>query len=344
MFANRSLCHAVRKMALFASAAWCIGFCSSNAAEIPIGPINSPYSRLITLGTAAGPNVYKDRSEAASLIQIGDKFYLIDCGDGTNRRLAVAGIAPSQINSLFITHLHFDHVGGFAPLLGFAWFHKRAAGKRDQMVVYGPPGTSQFVDDAAKYLSIPEGIFVKEMPPGASSRDLVDAHDVDTGLPKIILDDGQVRVTAVENSHFITIHDAERPLGAKRSYAYRFDMKDRSIVFSGDTGPSEELTKLATGADILVTEVMDRKIAYENVRRRFSGNAEQLEAQIAHFAKEHISPEEIGDMAQRAGVKMVVLSHIGPGWDSETDMRHYSDGVRAHYKGIVKVARDGDEY
>jgi ribonuclease BN (tRNA processing enzyme) len=60
--------------------------------------------------------------------------------------------------------------------------------------------------------------------------------------------------------------------------------------------------------------------------------------------EEHLSPEEVGRMAHRAGVTLVVLSHIGPALDNETDMRIYSEGVRKYFTGTVVAAQDGMEF
>jgi ribonuclease BN (tRNA processing enzyme) len=101
---------------------------------------------------------------------------------GVSHRLAVAGIQPAQIHRIFLTHLHFDHVAGLAPLLGFAWIAR--TGK--PIDIYGPPATTEFVKDAEKYLSIPEGIFEVEIPPSPTIPELVKAHDIDVTGPMVI--------------------------------------------------------------------------------------------------------------------------------------------------------------
>jgi ribonuclease BN (tRNA processing enzyme) len=62
------------------------------------------------------------------------------------------------------------------------------------------------------------------------------------------------RLTAVDNTHF-KLHQAGPAVGKYKSYSYRFDTPDRVVVFTGDTGPSDQLTELAKGADLLVSEV-----------------------------------------------------------------------------------------
>lgn len=302
----------------------------------------SEATRIITLGTVAGPIAQAKRSGSANLLQVGSRVYLIDTGPGVSHQLAAAGFRPAQIERIFLTHLHFDHVGGLAPLLGYAWIAR--AGK--PIEIYGPPATSTFVSDAEKYLSIPEGIYTAQIPPSPTVAELVKPHDIDVTGPTVIYEDDKVRVTAVENTHYGAMPDGRRPLGAARSYSYRFDTPDRSVVFTGDTGPSDAVVQLAMGADVLVSEVIDLDGVIEVMKRTaFAGATDaELKPTIDHQRKEHLTPEEVGRLAKLAGVGLVVLTHVGPGLDSETDMRRYVQGVRNIFDGPVVIAGDGMEF
>ena len=299
-------------------------------------------TRIITLGTVAGPIALAKRSGSASVLQVGSRVYLIDTGPGVSHRLAMAGFQPAQIQRIFLTHLHFDHVGGLAPLLGYAWIAR--TGK--PIEIYGPPATAQFVSDAEKYLSIPEGIFTAQIPPSPTLADLVKPHDIDVTGPSVIYEDDKVRVTAVENTHYSAMPDGRRPLGAARSYSYRFDTPDRSVVFTGDTGPSDAVVELAKGADVLVSEVLDLEGVIALMKKTaFAGATDaELKPTIDHQREEHLTPAAVGRLAAKAGVKMVVLNHVGPGSDSETDMRQYTQGVRDEFDGVVVISRDGSEF
>lgn len=296
-------------------------------------------TRLVTLGTVAGPRAQADRSGSANLLQVGDRFYLIDAGPGVSHRLAASGVQPAQVQKIFITHLHFDHAAGIASLFGFAWMQRTG----QLMDIYGPPATQAFIAGALHYLSIPEGIYAAELPPTPPISEMVRAHDIDVSGPTVIYQDDLVKVTAVENSHYDTIPRVRRPTGAHRSYAYRFDTPDRSIVFTGDTGPSEAIVELAKGADILVTEVMDMDATLATLAQAFNSTPDKLKAASDHMLQEHMSPQAVGDMAQRAGVKMVVLSHLGiPA--GAYDERILSQGVRQRYAGPIAIANDGSEF
>lgn len=298
-----------------------------------------PGTRLVLLGTGGGPVTHTARSQPASLLVVDGHAYLIDCGAGTAHQLRRAGIVATSIPKIFLTHLHFDHVAGLAPLFGFNW----SSGKRTPMDVYGPLGTKRLVDQALGYLSLPEYLYALQLPPHDKMSKIIVGHDKPLSKPTTIYQDERVKVTAVENSHYATM--AIGPEGQQtRSYSYRFDTRDRSIVFTGDTGPSEAVERLASGADILVSEIIDVDATIAYMRRAFSMSEGQMKALVDHQKKEHLVPEEVGKLAQRAKVKMVVLSHIAPSDDAGVDSLQYTAGVRRHFSGPVVLGRDLDQF
>ena len=128
--------------------------------------------------------------------------------------------------------------------------------------------------------------------------------------------------------------------GANRSYAYRFDTPERSVVFSGDTGPSDSLMQLAEGADVLVIEVIDLEHQFDVVREMSGLPDDQLTVVMDHMAREHITPDQVGLLAAKASVGQVILTHVVPGLDSDQDMTAYINGVRQHYRGPVQLGFD----
>ena len=293
---------------------------------------------LILLGTAGGPIIQSYRSQPASLIIVNGKRFLIDCGEGTVRQLARIGYGPEAVSTVFLTHLHFDHTAGLASLLAFDW----AGSKSRPIDIYGPPGTDGLVEAAVGYFSIPVGIF-KPLLKRPELRQLASSHSVDVVEPTVIYEDKDLTVTAVENSHYDAVRISPQPYGTPRSYSYRFKTKDRTIVFTGDTGPSEAVTRLASDADILVSEVIDIKQAMIDAQAR-GGSAEGIAAVIAHQRKEHLTPQEVGKMATAAKVKMVVLSHLAFARDSEGQAANFIEGVRETYSGPLIAGRDLDEF
>ncbi|MDE2370878.1 MAG: MBL fold metallo-hydrolase [Burkholderiales bacterium] len=303
-------------------------------------PIDAAASstRLILLGTGAGPIPRRDRSQPANLLVVGGRPYLIDAGNGVARQLAFAGYATADVRTIFITHHHIDHNADIGALMSFTWIEDNKRNRADVPPVrfYGPPGTSELVAAAQSFLSVSERIFRAEVPMRPSAG-LFEAHDF--ARDGEVYRDDRVVVTAAENTHY-QFAPGSPSAGRDKSYALRFDTPGRSVVFTGDTGPSEALERLAGGADVLVSEVMDLDASMKAIESKAALPAPVAAAVRRHMAQEHLTPEQVGLLAQKAHVKLVVLTHFSPGLDGETDMSRYVDGVRKHYTGVVIAGRD----
>ena len=299
-------------------------------------------TRLILLGTGGGPGVHTQRSQPASLLVVDGRPYLIDCGDGTVEQLKRAGFDAPQIGHVFITHLHFDHVGGLAALIGFDWTSGAASRPID---IYGPGGTQALLKGDEASLSIPEQIFTAILPPHPPIAEMVRGHDLEVTSARLVYSDDKIKVTAVENTHYEAVGIAAQAYGQTRSYSYWFETPDRTIVFTGDTGPSLAVVSLARGADILVSEVIDIARVLEMIKQKYSDSTSEARTKIvAHQTREHLTPDEVGKLAAAAGVGMVVLSHIVPGEESEHSSLSYTEGVRHSFHRPVIAGRDLDSF
>jgi len=295
--------------------------------------------RLVTLGTRSGPNPTVDRAQNSSLLTVNGSYYLIDAGDGVVRRLTRAGVRIRDIGTIFITHAHSDHTGGLPSLLQVQF----DANRTNKVEIYGPPGTDILTRAIMAYLNVNSDIRTSEGTQTQPVRDMVASHDAGTGE---IYRDANVTVKAVENAHF-HFAPGTPAYGRFKSYAYRFEGAGRVIVLTGDTGPSDAVTKLAEGADLLVSEVNQPEEAKQ--RRMLNGDWQRLSpaeqaAFMRHMTEEHLTPEEVGKMAQRAGVKKVVLTHILATSDPNDDYARYAAGVHKYFAGEVVIARDLMEF
>jgi ribonuclease BN (tRNA processing enzyme) len=117
--------------------------------------------------------------------------------------------------------------------------------------IYGPPGTAASVQGLLQFLTVSSEIRISDGTSTVPASKVFSSHDAGVGT---IFRDANVTVTAVENSHF-HFPPGSPGYGKYKSYAYRFDTADRSVVFTGDTGPSSAVTELAKGADLLVSEL-----------------------------------------------------------------------------------------
>jgi ribonuclease BN (tRNA processing enzyme) len=100
------------------------------------------------------------------------------------------------------------------------------------------------------------------------------------------------------------------------AYAIRVEHGNKSLVYSGDTGPNDALVELARGADLLLCEAA--------LRDDDPNNPPDL----------HLTPADAGEHAKRAGVKRLVITHVPPWFDRDTQ----GLGARRTYSGDVKVA------
>ena len=294
--------------------------------------------QFVTLGTAGGPVIRVERSEPANAVAVGGSVYLFDVGDGVQRQLAAAGLRAEAVQAVFISHHHMDHNAGLGPLMMSHWlFHPTPA-----WPVIGPPGTKLMVTDlAAANLPTVNAPVTIGGPPAPSIQSTVDPTDLPALLssPTEIYRDSKVRVLAISVDHFHlppeAIHDP-----APRSYAFRIETPGRVIVYTGDTGPSANLAKLAKGADLLVSEVIDLPAVEAALRKRPDMTAAGLAAYMSHMREDHLTPEEIGRLAHDAQVKAVVLTHVSPGNDGEKDLSGYTRGISPTFEGPVTVAHD----
>ena len=297
----------------------------------------SAASKIIFLGTGGGPVLGGERGMAATMIVCGDAMYLVDCGYGASTQIAKAKLLFANLGSVFITHNHADHMLDLGPLLFFAWLQ----GRTTPMNVYGPTPIASIVNDLLMANKVPMDYYRTDM--AMQPMPAVNTHEATTG--GAVMQDANVRVTSA-----VVEHPPVVP-----AFAYRFELPDRSVVFSGDTAPSESLVKLAKGADILIHEAaeVDKTIALmsgaqDNSRSTTMsgpGSAQPRGFDPAKFAehvhKAHTAAEDAGRIAAEAGVGTLVLNHLSPGSSAVVPDSLWLEEARRHFKGKIIVSHDG---
>jgi ribonuclease BN (tRNA processing enzyme) len=280
--------------------------------------LQRPRTRLILLGTGGGPTPKKSVSAPAQVIIVNNAGYVVDCGDGVARQLVNADVPLRNLRHIFITHHHSDHNADYGNLLLLSW----ASGLTTNVDTWGPPPLTKMTELFLQMNAYDIDIRIRDegrVPLGP----LIHPHELTQ--PGEVLQDENVKVTSALVDH---------PLVAP-AFAYRFDGPDRSIVISGDTARSDNLVRLAKGADVLVHEALwlpavDRIVARDP-------NASALRTHLLHS---HTSAEDCGRVAQAAGVKTLVLSHLVPGGDATITDEMWTGEVRKHFAGTVVVGKD----
>jgi ribonuclease BN (tRNA processing enzyme) len=302
----------------------------------PEGGAGTAGTRLITLGTVAGPPPRPHRAQSSNLLIVNGTFYVIDAGDGATRRIAKAGFNVRDVGTIFITHHHDDHTAGLGTLMSVAWDSQRTI----PINVYGPPSTEDLVKAAVQYFSISAETRIADGGRTIPIERLFFGHDVGPG---VVYQDANIKVTAIENTHF-AFHKGDAAARHK-SYSYRFETPDRVIVFTGDTSPNQELTELARGADVLVSEANSIEERMRDLLR--SGQwqimtADEQERIKLQMTQGHLSTTDVGEMATRAGVKTVILTHLT--FKTDDDYTAWVADVKRHFSGQVLVAKDLKEF
>jgi len=238
----------------------------------------------------------------------------VDAGRGATIRLFQLGKGSllRSVDAVLLTHLHSDHTVGLPDLWLTGWI----LGRKTPLAVYGPAGTRAMMLglERAYEADIHIRRDLDEHFPAAGIA--VEATDVEPG---IVFEKDGLKVTAFAVDH--------RPVTP--AYGYRIDYQGRSVVFSGDTRPSDNLVEHARGADVLVHEVVSPE-----VERRAS---ETDPAVIGKIIAHHTTPEDAGRIFARVRPRLAVYSHIVPSPATAADLL---PATRKTYRGWVVVGED----
>jgi ribonuclease BN (tRNA processing enzyme) len=280
---------------------------------------NATGTKLVILGSGAGPWPGMSRRMTSHLMLCNSDAYVVDCGLCVTDQFARTGVGFNKVKAIFITHHHPDHNVEYGPLLIIGWVRGMSRSVR----AYGPPPLGQMTRDFISAYRTTIDMWSGEFnrPPLVA----VEVHEVAAGGP--VMQDANVTVSSVVVNH----PPIEPALG------YRFDFKDRAIAFSGDTTPLEAVARMARGADVLVHEAMAVREAEEFMRSQFgSAQPDRIAAIMKQMLEIHSPVEDVGRIAAEAGVKTLVLSHLGHNVPDDV----WRERAATAFKGEIVVAHD----
>jgi ribonuclease Z len=270
---------------------------------------------------AGTPTPTSTRWGSAYVVHIGGEYLMFDCGPAATHKLVKVGIFPTQVDYLFFTHHHFDHDVDYPCFLLCRW--DQSIGKENQLRVYGPTLTEliterllgengAFAHDwkarvghpLSQRVHVNRGGTLPRKPPSVAARDVG---------PGLVHRGREWQVTAAPAEHVQPFLD---------SLAYRLDGPERSMVFTGDTQPCQTVVELAHGADMLLCMCWD----------------DQDRMETAGEAAGQCGTKGAAQMAQAAGVKRLVLVHVGPHLAAHGPMEKGIGDVRKIYEGEIIFA------
>lgn len=276
--------------------------------------------KVTFLGTGS-PEPLRHRASSGYLVEVGGQRLLFDCGGGVFDRLLQTGRTPGDLDHLFFTHLHTDHMMDYARLI-----HARWDENTPELTVWGP---APIATVSARYFG-PEGALAydlrarTEMPQsvavwkargGAVPRPWPAPAITEIGPGHVVRGEGwSVRAFEVPHAQPFLM-----------CMGYRIEAGSKVIVYAGDSGHTPELERAVEGADILIHWCY--RLSHEPL----------FDPSFAATSPGHI---ETAEMAQRQGVKHLVLTHLRAKHDDpDTHVRIWNDVERV-YDGDFHIARD----
>jgi ribonuclease Z len=282
------------------------------AAALVVTPAVEPIIKIVVLGSGT-PVPSATQAGAAILIQAGGQQLLFDCGRGcTTRLLQYDARMLSRINKLFLTHLHSDHIVGIPDLWLNGWLQERKVALR----VWGPNGSAEMMEGLRSAYAADIGY---RTPPGSADPEELRRDMRIMKGDGVVYDEGGVRITAFRVSH-----------GNVPAFGYRIDYRGKSVLISGDTTVSANLTRYGKGVDVAMLEVASpAMVTY--LTQTFSP------AEAKGIMALHLTADQAGatfaDMKPRLGVYYHTVSNCAAnaGLIAET---------RKQYAGRLDVAQD----
>jgi len=266
-------------------------------------------------------------------IIVNGQILLVDTGDGAMSTLQSLKLPADLISKVFITHFHSDHIADLGQVINRSWIF----GRTGAMDVYGPEGIQQVVDGFERVYAL-------------DARYRVDHHGENMRLENrrvavhsFTFEDSEKAITVLEEDDLVVSSFLVEHAPVSPAVGYRFDYKGKSLVISGDTILNSNVERYSKGADILIHDAMNKELngyiakrlqAMDN--KAFQRSGQLLEDTLNY----HIDTPELGKLAQRAGVKKLVLTHLVPAPRNFLMKRDFRNGVAQFYKGELIIGED----
>ncbi|MEX0762148.1 MAG: MBL fold metallo-hydrolase [Dehalococcoidia bacterium] len=279
--------------------------------------------RLYVLG-AGTPTPTPTRFGSAYVLEVEGEKIMFDCGPAATHKLVQAGLWPTDIDYIFFTHHHFDHDIDYPCFLLCRW--DQSIGKENQLQVFGPTLTERITEGVIG----DDGLFSHDWKARAyhplSQKVYVNRGGVlPRRPPKVAARDVGPGTVHTSNNWEVTAAPAEHVQPYLDSLAYRLETKSgKSIVFTGDTQPCQSVVDLARGADVMLCMCWDDQDLMDE-----DGEA----------------PGQCGTkgaarMAEEAGVKKLILVHMGPNISTHGPLEKGIGDIRDVYRGRVIYAEE----
>jgi len=302
--------------------------------------LNDGKMHVITIGTGS-PIANPHRVQPSTAVIADGVFIILDAGAGAAEQADLQGLPLSDLNAVFITHLHSDHIADLPLLASKGWRY----GRTTPLPVYGPVGTSEMADGFNRAYSFDKKYRYENIKGYALPIEKAEptGHDITTPGPiEKKLDytfENGLKVFA-----FVVEHAPVEP-----AFGFRIEYKGRSVVVSGDTRACENMVLQSQGADLLIHEANNFALLdymSKLIGDRDNKTLQSMKVLAKKIQKYHTSPVQAAELASRAKVRKLVFNHIDPPMGPYLVRKlvtepFFMTGVSDIYSGEAIIAEDG---
>lgn len=288
--------------------------------------------RLVTVGT--GSPLPGKRTRSCNAVFVNGHFFVFDVGPGASRAMEQMRLPMDRVEGIFITHWHADHYIDLPELVNRSWLLNR----KNLLDVYGPPPIHNIMKGMDAFL-----FKENEFREAHHGRDIIQkelavpiAHEVqlDSDGYRLVYNKDGIQIAAFSVDH--------APISP--AFGYKISFKGKSLVISGDTKRSDQLIKFAKDADILLHEALAFDMIERAIRSQTAAENRRNATILKDILDYHTSPIEAAEVAKKAQVKKLILTHLGPAPENPISRRFYAAGASDIFEGPILLAEDGDLY
>jgi len=286
-------------------------------------------------GLCGSGSPFPDESRAGPCLFViaGEQFFVVDTGGGSTETLQLMGLPVGEIDALFLTHYHSDHIADLGELMLQRW---AGASNQAPLPVYGPRGLGEVISGFNAALALDASYRVahhgpETMPPGGAGSAVVwEVETLSNDGTRIVYDEGGLLVTMFLVDH----HPVDPTVG------YRFDYGGRSVVISGDTSYSPQVVAQAQNADLLFHDALSTPLVTLIEEEALARDDQAIAHIMTDIMDYHATPEEAARTAQEAGVDMLVLYHLVPPIPSRFFYPAFLGEADGYFEGPIIVGED----
>jgi len=274
------------------------------------------------------------RGGPCTVVIAGKRMFLIDAGSGASRNLARMGFNPGDIEALFLTHFHSDHIDGLGEVMLQRW---GGAAHDQPLPVYGPTGVSEVVAGFMQAYALDKSYRIahhgeKVVPPGGFGGE---ARSFEAAAPEgrvVLIDEPDLQIIA-----FSVNHEPVHP-----AVGYRIRYKDRTVVLSGDTSKCAAVQREAQGVDLLVHEGLSAPLVAILAQSAEKAGRPNLAKVFRDIPSYHTTPEQAAEIARDAGVGFLLINHVVPALPIPGSEAAFLGRAAKIFGGKIRVGIDGD--